>query len=69
MFFVLHDTYGFRDIHKPMGVAAYETKIVSSLPKKLKGTLPTIEEIEAEPQLEGRQSREYVTRKEGNKRL
>jgi hypothetical protein len=31
-----------------MGVAAYETKIVSSLPKKLKGTLPTIEEIEAE---------------------
>jgi len=52
-----------------MGVAAYETKIVSPLPKKLKGTLPTIEEIEAEPQLEGRQSREYVTRKEGNKRL
>ena len=40
--------YALRDIHKPMGVAAYETKIVSSLPKKLKGTLPTIEEIEAE---------------------
>jgi hypothetical protein len=31
-----------------MGVAEYETKIVSSLPKKLKGQLPTIDEIEAE---------------------
>lgn len=40
--------YALRDIHKPMGVAEYETKIVSSLPKKLKGQLPTIESIEAE---------------------
>ena len=40
--------YALRDIHKPMGVAEYETKIVSSLPKKLKGQLPTIDEIEAE---------------------
>lgn len=40
--------YALRDIHKPMGVAEYETKIVSSLPKKLKGKLPTIDEIEAE---------------------
>ena len=40
--------YALRDIHKPMGVAEYETKIVSSLPKKLEGKLPTIEEIEAE---------------------
>jgi hypothetical protein len=31
-----------------MGVAEYETKIVSSLPKKLAGQLPTIKEIEAE---------------------
>lgn len=31
-----------------MGVAEYETKIFSSLPKKLKGQLPTIDEIEAE---------------------
>ncbi|HLB53050.1 MAG TPA: hypothetical protein VJK48_05010 [Chlamydiales bacterium] len=35
-------------LHKPVGVTAYETKMVSSLPKKLKGSLPTIEEIEAE---------------------
>ena len=40
--------YALRDIHKPMGVAEYETKIVSTLPKKLKGQLPTIHEIEAE---------------------
>jgi predicted nuclease of restriction endonuclease-like (RecB) superfamily len=40
--------YALRDIHKPMGVTEYETKIVSSLPNKLKGKLPTIEEIEAE---------------------
>jgi len=31
-----------------MGVAEYETKIVFSLPKKLKGQLPTIDGIEAE---------------------
>lgn len=40
--------YALRDIHKPMGVSEYETKIVSSLPNKLKGHLPTIEDIEAE---------------------
>ena len=40
--------YALRDIHKPMGVAEYETKIVSTLPKKLEGQLPTIDEIEAE---------------------
>ena len=34
--------YALRDIYKPMGVAEYETKIVSSLPKKLKGQLLTI---------------------------
>lgn len=40
--------YALRDIHKPMGVAGYETKIMESLPKNLKGSLPTIEEFEAE---------------------
>ena len=40
--------YALRDIRKPMGVAEYETKIVSTLPKKLEGQLPTIDEIEAE---------------------
>ncbi len=40
--------YALRDIHKPIGVAEYETKIFKSLPKKLQSSLPTIEEIEAE---------------------
>ncbi len=40
--------YALRDIHKPMGVAGYETKIMESLPQDLKGSLPTLEEFEAE---------------------
>lgn len=40
--------YALRDINKPIGIAEYESQIVSSLPKKLKNLLPTIEEIEAE---------------------
>ena len=40
--------YSLRDVNKPIGVAEYETKLVSSLPKNLKSSLPTIQEIEAE---------------------
>ncbi|MCH9625618.1 MAG: putative nuclease YhcG [Chlamydiales bacterium] len=40
--------YALRDIKKPIGVSGYETKIVESLPKNLKGNLPTVKEIEAE---------------------
>jgi predicted nuclease of restriction endonuclease-like (RecB) superfamily len=40
--------YALRDLRKPIGVADWETQIVSSLPKNLKGSLPTVEEIEAE---------------------
>lgn len=40
--------YALRDVNKPIGVAEYETKLVASLPKNLKSSLPTIEEIEAE---------------------
>lgn len=40
--------YALRDINKPIGIASYKTKLVESLPKKLKGSLPTIKEIEAE---------------------
>ncbi|HLJ31406.1 MAG TPA: PDDEXK nuclease domain-containing protein [Candidatus Babeliales bacterium] len=40
--------YALRDIKKPIGVAGYETILVESLPKNLKGSLPTIKEIEAE---------------------
>ncbi len=38
--------YALQDTKKPIGVAAY--KLTKSLPKNLKGSLPTIEEIEAE---------------------
>jgi hypothetical protein len=40
--------YALRDIHKPIGVAQYETALVASLPKNLKSSLPTVEEIERE---------------------
>lgn len=35
-------------LKRPIGVAEWETKLVERLPKALKGSLPTVEEIEAE---------------------
>ncbi len=40
--------YALRDLKKPIGVAGWQTKIVEKLPANLKGSLPTVEEIEAE---------------------
>ena len=40
--------YALRDVRKPVGVAEWKTRIVKSLPKDLKGRLPSIEEIEQE---------------------
>jgi predicted nuclease of restriction endonuclease-like (RecB) superfamily len=41
--------YALQDINKPIGVASYTTtKLAESLPTDLKGSLPTVEEIEAE---------------------
>ncbi len=40
--------YALRDMRKPIGVAEWQTKLVESLPKELKGKLPTIEQIEQE---------------------
>lgn len=40
--------YAFRDIAKPIDVATWQTKIVESLPAKLREVLPTVEELEAE---------------------
>lgn len=40
--------YALQSIRKPIGVASYEVRILEKLPKELKGSLPTIEEIEAE---------------------
>jgi len=40
--------YALRRLKRPIGVAGWETKLVETLPKALKGSLPTVEEIEAE---------------------
>ena len=40
--------YALRDLHKPIGVAGWETKLVEKLPEELRGSLPTIEQFEAE---------------------
>lgn len=40
--------YALRGFQKPIGVAEWQTKLVKALPKELKGSLPTVEEIEKE---------------------
>lgn len=40
--------YALRDINKPIGISQWQTKLVESLPESLAGSLPTIEQIEAE---------------------
>lgn len=40
--------YALRRCSSPIGVSSYETKIMKNLPKQLKSSLPTVEEIEAE---------------------
>jgi hypothetical protein len=40
--------YALRDVKKPIGVAEMKTKIVESLPKQLKGSLPSVKELENE---------------------
>lgn len=40
--------YALRDLRKPIGIAGWQTTLVEKLPKALKGSLPTVEEIEAE---------------------
>ncbi len=40
--------YALRDLKKPIGVAAWRTRLVESLPKRLKGQLPSIKQIEKE---------------------
>lgn len=43
--------YALRDVKKPIGVAEWETRLVETLPDELKGSLPTVKELEAELQL------------------
>jgi predicted nuclease of restriction endonuclease-like (RecB) superfamily len=47
--------YALRGMQKPIGVASWETRLVKTLPEALKGSLPSVAEIEAE-----------LSREEGN---
>ena len=38
--------YALRDLSKPIGVSGYLTRLVDSLPKALKGAVPTVAELE-----------------------
>lgn len=40
--------YALRDVHKPIGVAEWQSRLTESLPDDLKGQLPTVEDFEAE---------------------
>lgn len=40
--------YALRDVAKPIGVAEWRTKLVSTLPKNLRGSLPSVKDIERE---------------------
>jgi len=40
--------YALRNLNKPIGIAEWETRLVEKIPDDLKGSLPTVEEIEAE---------------------
>ena len=40
--------YVLRNFNRPIGVAEFEVKVVEKLPKELKSSLPTVEEIEEE---------------------
>jgi hypothetical protein len=39
--------YALRDLHKPIGVSDYVTRLVDSLPKALQAAVPSIKEIES----------------------
>ncbi len=40
--------YALRDLKKPISVSEWRTRLVESLPKELRGSLPSVEELEAE---------------------
>jgi predicted nuclease of restriction endonuclease-like (RecB) superfamily len=40
--------YALRDVAKPIGVAEWKTRLVATLPKNLRGALPSVKDIERE---------------------
>ncbi|MBI4515413.1 MAG: DUF1016 domain-containing protein [Deltaproteobacteria bacterium] len=59
--------YALRHLKRPIGVAGWETKLVEKLPKALKGSLPTVEEIEAELAATREPKKPHRTRKDGGR--
>ena len=64
--------YALRNFNRPIGVAEYETKLVETLPKELKSSLPTVEEIEAEleqdmPNIESPNKKKKIRKKSKEK--
>jgi predicted nuclease of restriction endonuclease-like (RecB) superfamily len=47
------------DVHRPIGVAEWGTRLVETLPEELKGSLPTVKELEAELQLVEEMEKEH----------
>ena len=63
--------YALRNLTRPVGVAGWETKIVEKLPKDLKGSLPTIEQIETElarPTMDAGKARKQAPGRQKGKR-
>lgn len=60
--------YVLRNFNRPIGVAEFEVKLVEKLPKELKSSLPTVEEIEAELNLTMAQNKKEGERRDSNPR-
>lgn len=55
--------YALKDISKPVGISEY--RLMESIPEDLRGSLPTIEEIEAELTVEGKKQPDVKTQRHG----
>lgn len=56
--------YALRSNTSPIGIASYATKLVESLPKNLKSSLPTVQEIEQELVKQEKLAKKRVSQKE-----
>jgi hypothetical protein len=52
--------YALRDLAKPVGISSYVTRLVESLPKELRGSLPSPKELEAELEKSGDQEKKKL---------
>jgi hypothetical protein len=50
--------YALRHLNRPLGVANWETQLVDKLPKEFEGSLPTIEQFEAELMLDRKRKKQ-----------